>query len=169
MNESTKNIAEAGMPKAIYQDLTPEDRLAKIKETADQVVDHNYKRPYTEEEVTEIRRKIADLCVQISDLERELASVRAQYRTEITQLEASREDLIGDLSSGGDYVDEDCYVFMDFNIGKAGLYNGAGILLSEKDITPEMSQSTIFQALRDSLIPDDQEGHETLLLEAPEE
>ena len=48
-NANTQNIAEAGMPKAIYQDLTPEDRLAKIKETADQVVDHNYKRPYTEE------------------------------------------------------------------------------------------------------------------------
>lgn len=169
MKENTQNAAAAGMPKAIYQDMTPEDRLAKIKETADQVVDHNYKRPYSEEEVTEIRRKISDLCVQISDLERELASVKAQYKSAITPLEASREDLIGDLRSGGDYVDEDCYVFMDFNIGKAGLYNGEGILHSEKEITPEMSQSTIFQALRDGLIPDDQESQETLLLEAPQE
>lgn len=107
--------------------------------------------------------------MQISDLERELASVKAQYKAEITPLEASREDLIGDLRSGGEFVDEDCYVFMDFNIGKAGLYNGAGILLNEKDITPEMSQSTIFQALRDNLLPDNQEGQETLMLEAPKE
>lgn len=169
MNETQAKNAAAGMPQAIYQDLEPQDRLAKIKETADQVVDHNYKRPYTEEEVTEIRRKISDLCVQISDLERELASVKAQYKSAITPLEQSREDLIGDLRSGGDYVDEDCYVFMDFNIGKAGLYNGEGILLNEKDITPEMSQSTIFQELRDSLLPDDQESQETLLLEAPQE
>lgn len=168
-SNSTQNIAAAGIPQAIYQDLEAQERLAKIKETADQVVDHNYKRPYTEEEVAEIRKKIADLCVQISDLERELASVKAQYKAEITPLEASREDLIGDLRSGGEFVDEDCYVFMDFNIGKAGLYNGAGILLNEKDITPEMSQSTIFQALRDNLLPDDQEGQETLMLEAPKE
>lgn len=59
-NANIQNIAEAGMPKAIYQDLTPEDRLAKIKETADQVVDHNYKRPYTDEEVTEAMRKVQD-------------------------------------------------------------------------------------------------------------
>lgn len=131
------------------------------------MVEHNYKRPYSEEEVTEIRKKISDLCVQISDLERELASVKAQYKAEITPLEASREDLIGDLRSGGDYVDEDCYVFMDFTIGKAGLYNGEGVLLNQKDITPEMSQSTIFSALRDNLLPDDQSG-ETLMLEAPE-
>lgn len=168
-NSYTQNIAEAGMPKAIYKDMTPEERLAKIKETADQVVDYNYKRPYSYEEVTEIRKKISDLCVQISDLERELASVKAQYKAEITPLEASREGLIGDLRSGGDYVDEDCYVFMDFNIGKAGLYNGEGILLSEKDITPEMSQSTIFQALRDNLLPDDQGGGTLLLPEAEQE
>ena len=168
MNENT-NIAAAEMPQAIYQDLAPEERLAKIKETADQVVDHNYKRPYTEEEVTEIRKKVSDLCVQISDLERELASVKAQYKAAITPLEANREDLIGDLRSGGDYVDEKCYVFMDFNIDKAGLYNGDGILLNQKDITPEMSQSTIFSALRDNLLPDDQYEEEKLLLEAPGE
>jgi hypothetical protein len=168
-NTNTQNVAAAGMPSAIYQDMTPEDRLAKIKETADQVVNHNYKRPYSEDEVTEIRRRISDLCVKISDLERELASVKAQYKAEITPLEASREDLIGDLRSGGDYVDEECYVFMNFEIGKAGLYNGDGILLNEKDITPEMSQSTIFQALRDNLLPDDQYNEEKLLLEAPEE
>lgn len=162
-----QNAAAAGMPQAIYQDLEPQERLAKIKETADQVVEHNYKRPYSEEEVTEIRKKISDLCVQISDLERELASVKAQYKAEITPLEASREDLIGDLRSGGDYVDEDCYVFMDFAIDKAGLYNGEGVLLNQKDITLEMSQSTIFSALRDNLLPDDQSG-ETLMLEAPE-
>lgn len=167
MNETQAKTAAAGMPQAIYQDLEPQERLAKIKETADQVVEHNYKRPYSEEEVTEIRKKISDLCVQISDLERELASVKAQYKSAITPLEQSREDLIGDLRSGGDYVDEDCYVFMDFSIGKAGLYNGEGVLLNEKDITPEMSQSTIFSALRDNLLPDDQEG-ETLMLEAPE-
>ena len=143
MNEAhNQNAAAAGMPQAIYQDLEPQERLAKIKETADQVVEHNYKRPYSEEEVTEIRKQISDLCVQISDL-------------------------IGDLRSGGDYVDEDCYVFMDFTIGKAGLYNGEGVLLNQKDITPEMSQSTIFSALRDNLLPDDQSG-ETLMLEAPE-
>ena len=43
-------------------------------------MDHNYKRPSTEEEVTEIRRKISDLCVQISDLERELARMGAKQQ-----------------------------------------------------------------------------------------
>lgn len=34
MNETQAKTAAAGMPQAIYQDLEPQERLAKIKETA---------------------------------------------------------------------------------------------------------------------------------------
>lgn len=157
-----------GMPEIIYQDLTPEERLETLRNTADQVVMHDYQKPYDEEYISEIRKKIADLCVQISDQERELASIKAQYKAIITPLENDREDLISDLRSGGQYVTEECFVFMNYNTGKAGLYTRDGVLLVCKDITADMSQGTIFQMLRGEE-PDDQGDGTLLLPEAPQE
>lgn len=157
------------MAKAIYQDMTADERLAKLRESADQVVNHSYSKEYTEEKISEIRTKISDLCIKISDYERELAAVKAEYKSKMTPLENDRESLVSDLRAGGERVTEECYVYLNFNIGKAGLYTKDGVLLSEADITQEMSQSTIFQSLRED--PDDQETEEpeVPLLEAPKD
>lgn len=156
------------MAKAIYQNMTKEERIAALKETADQVVKHSYSRPYSEEKITERRAELSELCIKISDLERELAAQKAHYKALITPLENDKEEIISDLRSGGEWVTEDCYVFLNFNIGKAGLYNEDGILLNEAEITPEMSQSTIFQSLREDPEDQDQNEPEVPLLEAPE-
>lgn len=140
------------MNEAIYQDLTPEERLEKLRNTADQIVNHSWTRPYSEE-------RIAEICVQIDDYERELACIKSQYKGLITPLENSRADLVADIRSGGEYVTEECFVFLNFNIGKAGLYTKEGELLNCKVITPEMSQSTIFSMLRDEE-PEEQENVE---------
>ena len=160
------NPNPSALADAIYQDMTPEQRLAKLRDSADQVVKHSFQRPYSDEKISEIRTEISDLCVKISDFERELAAIKASYKSTITPLETDRERLIGDLRSGGEYVTEECFVFMNFDIGKAGLYTKDGILINEADITQEMSQSTIFQTLREA--PEIQDN-EPALLPAPEE
>ena len=159
------------MAEAIYQDLTAEERTARLKETADQVVNHSFTRLYTEGQLAEIRANISELCVKISDYERELAAIKAQYKSLISPLENDRETLVGDLRTGGVFVTEECYVFLNFNIGKAGLYNSDGILLKTQDITPEMSQATIFSALRGGEPAEDQQQpeEETPLLPSPGE
>lgn len=159
------------MAEAIYQDLTAEERTARLKETADQVVNHSFTRLYTEGQLAEIRANISELCVKISDYERELAAIKAQYKSLISPLENDRETLVGDLRTGGVFVTEECYVFLNFNIGKAGLYNSDGILLKTQDITPEMSQATIFSALRGGEPAEDQQQpeEETPLLPSPSE
>lgn len=114
------------MPEAIYQDLPEKDRAAKLRETADQVVNHTYTRLYTEDQLSEIRENISELCIKISDYERELAAVKARYKALITPLENDREALVSDLRSGGVLTTEECYVYLYFNIGKAGLYTEGG-------------------------------------------
>ena len=99
----SKEIAKqpTEMVKEIFQDMSPEERLESLRNSADQVVNHSYTKPYTDEELSEIRKKVAEVCVQISDLERELAAIKADYKAKITPLENSREGLIGDLRCGG--------------------------------------------------------------------
>lgn len=153
----SKQIAKqpTEMVREIFQDMSAEERLESLRNSADQVVNHSYTKPYTEEEISEIRKNIAEKCVEISDLERELAAIKADYKARITPMENDREQLIGELRCGGDFVTEECFVYVHYNIGKAGLYTKDGILLKEMDITKDMEQSTIFQALRED--PDEQD------------
>ena len=164
-----KELTTPEMVKEIFQEMKPEERLEALRQSADQVVNHSYTKPYTEEQISEIRAKISDLCIKISDQERELAAIKAQYKSTITPLENDREGLVSDLRTGGEYVTEECFVYIHYNMGKAGLYNKDGILLNEMDITQEMSQATIFQALREEADEQEPEEPEVPLLEAPSE
>lgn len=146
------------MVKEIFQDMSAQERLDALRASADQVVNHSYTKPYTEEELADIRAHISDLCVKISDYERDLAPIKADYKSRMTPLENDRENLIGELRSGGVYVTEECFVYVFYNVGKAGLYTKDGILLREMDITKDMEQATIFQALREE--PEEQQANQ---------
>ena len=146
------------MAKNIYQDLDPEARKARMEETADKILDYEHMRPYTEDEVAERRKRLADICIKISDLEAELAAEKAHYKALIQPEEIGLESIVSDLRTGGRMVTETCYAFVNLNIGKAGLYDGDGNLLREENITPEMEQQTIFQLLREA--PEEQEQEE---------
>lgn len=166
-NKEMAAQAATGMDHAIYQDLEPEARKAKLAELCDKVMRMTYERPYTEEELDEKRTKLSEICIRISDLERELAVVKRQYKDLIAPREADREVIVDDLRRGGIDVTEDCYVFVDYNLRKAGLYNRDGILIREEDITADMEQATIFQQLREE--PEYQDQNEgPALLEAPD-
>lgn len=143
------------MVKEIFQNMSATERLENLRSSADQVVNHTYLKPYTDEQISEIRKNLAEKCMEVSDLERELAAIKADYKAKLTPLENAREGLIGDLRVGGDTVTEECFVYIHYNVGKAGLYSKDGTLLREMDITEEMSQTTIFQALRQE--PEDQD------------
>lgn len=171
-NNNNALAAPTGMVRDIFQDMTPEERLEALRNSADQVVNHSFTRPYTEEQISEIREKISDLCIEISDKERELAAIKAQYKSMLTPLETEREKAVSDLRSGGKYVTEECFIYVHYASGKAGLYTKDGHLLNEMDITQEMSQATIFSALREDADfqaqPEDDE-QQTLLLTDKEE
>ena len=159
-NNTTQAVApiERELAKTIYQDLSPEERKARLAETADSVIQYDYNRPYSEEELAEKRATLAAICIRISDLEAELAAEKAHYKALIQPEEMDRESVVSDLRAGGRMVTEDCYAFVNRNIGKAGIYNADGVLLNEKDITPDMEQMTIFERLREE--PEEQEQDE---------
>ena len=162
-NNTETAQAPAGMPRKMYPDLAPEARADKMRDTADKVMDYQYHKPYTEEEIADRRKTLADLCIRISDLEGELAAQKALYKSLIQPEETAREGVVSDLRSGGKMVTEECFVYVDAAIQKAGVYNADGDLLDEKDITPDMAQQTIFQLLRegpDDQLPPDGEGDE---------
>ena len=146
------------MAKTIYQDLTPEQRKARLEETADKVLNYDYMRPFSDEEVADKRKLLSDICIKISDLEAELAAQKAHYKALIQPEEIGRESVVNDLRTGGRMVNETCYAFINFNIGKAGLYNEDGVLLRQEDITADMEQQTIYQTLREQ--PDEQDPEE---------
>lgn len=140
---------EKELAKTIYQDLSPEEREARLRETADTVIQYDYNRPYSDEELAEKRSRLAAICIRISDLEAELAAEKAHYKALIQPEEMDRESVVSDLRAGGRMVTEECYIIINRNIGKAGVYNADGVLLNEKDITPDMEQMTIYEQLRE--------------------
>lgn len=85
-------------------DTPVEQRGAILKDSCDQIVERSYTRKFGSEETNERRAELAEVAIQVSDLEEELASIRAEYKAKIKPLFERIAAIRNELKAGGEWV-----------------------------------------------------------------
>jgi len=136
------------MKDIMLADTPLEQREQILRDSCDQIVERSYTRKFDQMEINERRADLANVSIQIADLEQELSEIRADYKGKIKPLQERIVKLRDDLKSGGDWVKADCFKFVDEDEGKVGFYSPEGYLLEERSMTPDERQRNVFRALR---------------------
>ena len=136
------------MKEIMLADTPIEQRGAILKDSCDQIVERGYTRKFGSEETNERRAELAEVAIQVNDLEEELASIRAEYKAKIKPLCERIAAIRNELKAGGEWVKGDCYKFVDEEEGKVGFYSPEGYLLEERPMTPEERQRNVFREIR---------------------
>ena len=136
------------MKENMLADTPIEQRGAIIKDSCDQIVERSYTRKFGSEETNERRAELAEVAIQVNDLEEELASIRAEYKAKLKPLCERIASIRNELKAGGEWVKGECYKFVDEDEGKVGIYSPEGYLLEQRPMTPEERQRNVFRALR---------------------
>ena len=136
------------MKDIMLADTPVEQREQILRDSCDQIVERSYTRKFDQMEINERRADLANVSIQIADLEQELSEIRADYKGKIKPLQERIVKLRDDLKSGGDWVKADCFKFVDEDEGKVGFYSPEGYLLEERAMTPDERQRNVFRALR---------------------
>lgn len=136
------------MKDIMLADTPVEQREQILRDSCDQIVERSYTRKFDQMEINERRADLANVSIQIADLEQELSEIRADYKGKIKPLQERIVKLRDDLKSGGDWVKADCFKFVDEDEGKVGFYSPEGYLLEERSMTPDERQRNVFRALR---------------------
>lgn len=119
-----------------------------LRDSCDQIVERSYTRKFDQPEINERRSELANVSIQLQELEDELAQARADIKGKIKPLLERRGKILDELKAGGEWVKGDVYKFVDVDEGRTAFYSPEGYKLEERPITPEERQRNVFQFSR---------------------
>ena len=119
-------------------------RESFLKDNCDKVEKKGYMKPYTPEELQGHKEKLANVSIEIAEIEAEMKQVQAEYKGRLKPLKETRANMVSNIKAKAEYVTEPCYRFTDREEKQTGYYNANGDLVELRPATAEELQPTLF-------------------------
>lgn len=123
-------------------------REAYLKDNCDACEQKGYMKPYTPAELQGHKENLANLSINIMELEAEKKAAVATINGKLKPLLEQRNQMVGNIKAKSEYVTEICYKFTDQLSKETGYYNADGDLIECRPATADELQPTIFATLR---------------------
>ena len=123
-------------------------REAFLRDNCDEVEEKGYMKPYSKEELQGHKENLANVSIQISEIEAQKRESDAYYKGELKPLREKRDQMVSNIKAKAEYVTEQCYKFVDQQARETGYYNSDGDLIETRPATADELQPNIFQNLR---------------------
>lgn len=136
------------MQDLLFQEEPIENRAALLRDNCDQILERSYTRNFGQNEINQKRSELEQVSIEVADLEQELATIRAEYKGRIKPLVERRAKILDELKARGEWVQGECYKFVDYEEGRTAIYTPEGYKIEDRPITPEERQRNIIQASR---------------------
>lgn len=133
------------MEKTLGKDIENEiQRKQFLTDNCDCVEKKGYMKQYSPAQMQSNKEELANVSIEISDIENEMNKVKASYKRRLKPLIEKRENMVFNIKQKAEYVSEDCYRFTDQNARMTGYYNADGDLIEERPATAEELQTNLF-------------------------
>jgi len=124
-----------GVPEAV--------RAQMLRDSCDKVEEVGYMKPYTPEEITQMKDELAEASIEINEIEEEKRVIMEGFKLKLKPLETQKKDLLLNIKNKAEFVKEDCFKFIDQEEGMVGFYNSLGDLIESRPIRHEERQLSI--------------------------
>lgn len=131
-----------------YKNLA--QREAFLKDNCDACEQKGYMKPYTQEELQGHKEKLANVSIEIAEIEAEKKQVEANFKGRLKPLKESRAIMVSNIKSKAEYVNEICYRFTNQDTKETGYYNKEGVLVECRPATADELQPNIFSVVRNT-------------------
>jgi len=121
---------------------------ALLEDNADKKEMLGYTRNFTEEELLSFKDDLADVSIDIDQVEEEKKEAVKGYNETLKQQKTERTRLLKNIRQKAEYVNENCFKFIDHDAREVGYYNEKGNLVYERPIRPDEMQKSIFEVKR---------------------
>jgi hypothetical protein len=119
-------------------------REAFLKDNCDKVEEKGYMKPYTPEELQGHKESLANLSIEIEEIEDEKKASAKHFNETLKPLNDSRRELLKNIRQKAEYVHEICYKFVDREDRQTAYYNSEGDLIEMRPATADELQLTLF-------------------------
>lgn len=136
------------MKDVMLSETPVEQREQILRDSCDQILERSYTRKFDQAEINEKRADLANVSIQMQELDQELAEYRATIKGKIKPLAERYGKILEELKTGGEWIKGDCYKFVDEDEKMVGIYSPEGYKLEERPMTQEERQRTIMSVIR---------------------
>lgn len=118
-----------------------------LKDNCDGCESKGYMKAYTPEELQGHKENLANVSIEIAEIEAEKALVDAGFKGRLKPLKEARAKMVSNIKSKAEYVNEVCYRFTDQETRMTGFYNKEGDLIESRPATAEELQPSLFKVV----------------------
>lgn len=104
-------------------------------------------KTYTPDELQEHKENLAEVSIQIDEIEAEKKEQMKQFKEKLDPLQNAKKTLLENIRAKAEYVKEECYKFTDQEERMTGFYNKDGELVELRPATANELQTTIFSII----------------------
>jgi hypothetical protein len=115
-----------------------------LKDNCDKVEERGYMKPFSPEQLQGHKESLAELSIQIEEVEDEKKASAASFKATLDPLVKQRREMVSNIRQKAEYVHELCYKFVDRENRIAGYYNADGDLIEQRPATADELQLTLF-------------------------
>lgn len=109
------------MDKELGQEYkNPIQREAFLKDNCDACENKGYMKPYTPEELQGHKEKLANVSIEIEELENEKKEAMEIFKGKLKPLQEQRKQMVSNIKAKAEYVTEICYRFTDQETKETG-------------------------------------------------
>ena len=119
-------------------------REAFLKDNCEKVENKGYMKPFTPEQLQGHKENLADLSIQIEQIENEKKESARYFKGQLDPMIEQRSEMVRNIRQKAEYVDELCYKFVDRETKETGYYNAEGNLIELRPATADELQPTLF-------------------------
>lgn len=124
------------------------ERRAYLEDNSDGVIEMGYMKSFEPEKVQELKERLAETSIEISEREEAKKASAVQFNAELKPLQEEKAKLMRGIKERAEYVKEECFKIVDADEKMVGFYNSEGDLIESRQAYPNELQGTIHQTLR---------------------
>jgi len=120
-------------------------RVQFLDANCTEVENIGFTREFTQEEMEAMKDNLADVSIELNDLQIEKKELVKEINLKMKPKDQCRKNLLESIRKRSEYVNEDCFKFVDHETNTVGYYNSEGLLVSTRRIKPEERQTKMFK------------------------
>jgi len=117
------------MDNFLGKELSAKERLALLQNNCDKVEMMGYTRPFSEEELVEMKDELANKSIELSNISEEKKAAQAAFKAKMQPVSARIGTLLKNIREKATYTNESLFKFVDSEEKMVGYYNSDGELI----------------------------------------
>jgi hypothetical protein len=115
-----------------------------LRDNADSSEEIGYMKPFTEEEILAMKDDLAEVSIEINDIEIEKKEVASTFKHKLEPLVDQKKETLKLIKNKAKFVKELCYKMIDQDEQMVTYYNSIGEIVESRRIRPDEKQLKIF-------------------------